>query len=69
MANTAQSMVDTLRSALAKNVGVEQVSYDGQNIKFNRAQLMSELEYWERKAAIQKGKRSLFRGFDMNSAW
>jgi hypothetical protein len=66
---TAKQMVDILEKALASNVGIDSVTVDGQTIRFNRSQALTELDYWKRQAAKEAGKRNPFRGVDIGSAF
>lgn len=66
----AQEMVDLLEQALRQNVGVKQIVVDGQTIQFNdRSALITELNYWQKKAAQEAGKKSLFRSVDLSGGW
>lgn len=69
MAIKASEMVRKLEEAAARNVGVTQVTFDGQTVTYDRKQLMEELAHWTREAAKQAGRRPLFRGVDLGSAW
>jgi hypothetical protein len=69
MAVTATEMVRILTEALAKNVGVAEVDIDGQTVRYDRASLIKELTFWEKRAGEQSGKRPLFRGVDLSDAW
>lgn len=66
---TAKQMVDILEKALQSNVAIDSVTVDGQTVRFNREQALSELEYWRSQAAKETGKRRLFRGVDIGSAF
>lgn len=66
---TAREMVAILEESLADNVGVREVSSDGQTVVFDRAQALEELDMWRRKAAVESGRRGLFRGVNLGSAW
>lgn len=66
---TASDMVDLLTEALAKNVGVAEVVIDGQTVRYDRASLLKELEFWQARLGKQSGKRPLFRGVDIGDAW
>lgn len=69
MAN-ANDMVRLLEDALLKGVGVNQITVDGQTVTYaSRQQMISELDYWRRRAALAAGRRSIFRGTDLGSAW
>jgi hypothetical protein len=61
----ASEQVARIEEALSKNAGVQSVSTDGTTIQFNRAQLLAELDYWQRKAAKESGKRKPFKGLNM----
>lgn len=65
----AQTMVDQIEQFLASNIGIAAINVDGQLVKFNREQAMQELSYWKTVAAKEQHKRSLFRGFNISSAW
>lgn len=66
----ATEMVRLLEEALTKNVGVNQITADGQTVTFaSREAMLNELDYWQRKAAKERGNRHLFKGFDVGSAW
>jgi len=66
----AIDFVKALEAALRSNVSVKQVTVDGQTITFaDRASMLAELDYWERKAARQSGKRRLTRGIDISSVF
>ncbi len=69
MGATAKEMVEALEKFLATNIGVGQVTVDGQTVRYERAQAMTELDYWQRKLAKEQGRRTLFRGFDLGTAW
>jgi hypothetical protein len=60
MATTTSDMVVKLREAAASNIGVVSINIDGRIIVFNRQQLLSELDYWERKSAKENNTRSIF---------
>jgi hypothetical protein len=67
---TPQEMVRLLQEALQSNIGVKQITADGQTISFNsRTEMLAELSYWETKAQRATKKRPLFRGIDNSSAW
>lgn len=67
MAITAKQMVTALQEALSSNVGVKQITVDGQTIQFNdRSAILKELEYWERKVKAESGKRKLFHGINLS---
>ncbi len=67
---SATDMVRLLEEALAKNIGVKQVTVDGQTISFeSRESMLAELQFWKKQAATAAGRRSLFRGFDLGSAY
>lgn len=65
----AQTMVDKLEQFLSSNIGVDTINVDGQQVRFNRSQAMKELNYWKSVAAKEQHKRSLFRGFNLGTAW
>ena len=70
MGTTAKQMVEALEAALAQAVGVKSVTVDGQTTVFNdRASMLAELDYWQRKVARESGKRKTFRGIDIGSAY
>jgi hypothetical protein len=70
MATQAKEMVAALEAALKSNVGVKQVTVDGQTITFSdRAAMLAELDYWRREAGKATGKRSMFRSVDIGSAF
>lgn len=70
MAITAKQMVDLLEAKLASNIGIDSVTVDGQTVRFvSREETIKELDYWKRQAAKQGGKRKLFRGIDVGSAF
>ena len=62
-------MVKLLTEALSRNVGITEIEVDGQVVKYDRDSLMKELAYWQAKAARESGRRPLFRGIDVGSAW
>lgn len=62
----ASEMVKLLEEAMEQNVGVAEVVIDGLKVRYDRAQLMVELDYWRRQAAKASGKRPLFRGIDLS---
>ena len=64
----AEEMVTVLETALAANPLVDQVTVDGQTVKYNRAQAMRELEFWRKKVAKEGGK-SRFRSINISGAW
>ena len=62
----ATEMISQLETFLAKNVGVESVTVDGQTVRFERDQAMKELEYWRGMAAKESGKRKLFKPISLS---
>lgn len=66
---TAREMIAVIEESLLDNIGVREVSSDGQTVVFSREQALLELEYWKRKAAVESGRRGLFRGVNLGSAW
>jgi hypothetical protein len=62
-------MVEMLTAALAKNAAVARVIVDGTEVEYDREQALRELQFWQAKQARESGKRNLFRGVDIGSAW
>ena len=62
-------MVRLIEDALSTNLGVAEIVVDGQKVRYDRAQLLTELAYWRRKAQAEAGTRPLTKGFDISSAW
>jgi uncharacterized protein YdaL len=57
-AATAKQMVEMLKLALQTNpAGVLSISVDGQVATYSRSQAIEELEFWERRAAREGGRR------------
>lgn len=66
----AKRMVALLEDALTKNIGVTTINNGGEQISFaNRDQMVSEYIRWKKIVAIESGRRPLFRGIDIGSAW
>lgn len=61
----AQTMVETLQSALSTGATVMSVSVDGNYTQFNRAQAIQELEYWQKQvirySRATRGRTSTIR--------
>lgn len=68
MATTAKQMIQQIEAALAQNVGVAEISVDGQKVRFDRAQLLAELDYWMSRQQREGKKRPLFRSVNL-SGW
>ena len=59
-------MVTALETALSSNIGVKQISVDGQTLTFvDRSQMIEELKFWRAEAAKVTGRRRPFRGVDL----
>ena len=66
----AKEMVKLLEDFLSSTTpGVRQITVDGQTVSYDRDSALKELDHWRKKAAKESGTRSLFRGFDIDSAW
>lgn len=61
-------MVKQIEEALSKNLGVAEVTVDGQKIRYDRQQLLKELAMWRSKAAAEAGK-TMFKGFNISNGW
>jgi len=62
-------MISALETFLASNMGVDQVTVDGQSIKYNRSQAMTELTYWRQQAAKEGNAKPLVRPISLNNTW
>lgn len=59
---SAQEMVDLIEAAILKNVGVKQVTSDGQTVQFeSMAEKLAALEKYKRLAAAERKPRRIFR--------
>lgn len=66
MATTAKQMIQQIEAALAQNVGVAEIQVDGQKVRFDRPQLLAELDYWTNRQAREGKKRPLFRSVSLS---
>lgn len=69
MATTAETMVTVLETFLASNAGVVEVTVDGQRVKWDRAQALRELQYWQRRVQEEQGKRPRLSTINLGNAW
>lgn len=53
----AEDMVATIESALAKNVAIVSVTFDGITTQYDRRQALEELKFWRREVAKEQGTR------------
>jgi hypothetical protein len=59
-ATSSADMVEILKSALKENPGAMlTVTVDGQTTTWSRQQAISELQFWERRAAREQGRRPI----------
>jgi hypothetical protein len=55
---TPAEMVTTLEAAIAATpAGTAEIEVDGRRVRYDRQQLVNELEYWRRRAAAADGTR------------
>jgi len=63
----AEQQVERIKLALAKAVGIESASVGGNSVKY-KDKLESELVWWEKRVAIEKGtfkrSRQIYLGAD-----
>jgi hypothetical protein len=57
---SAAEMCCVLREALETGVGVVSVTIDGRTTQFDRKQALQELDFWEKRAARESGRRPMF---------
>ena len=55
----AETMKTKLETALASNVGVVQITIDGQTIRFDRKQALQEYRFWCRIYNREQGNKPL----------
>jgi archaellin len=65
MATTAETMVTSLETFLASNVGVTSLNIDGVSVSYSRAQAMRELAYWKSRVTRETGARPRVATFDL----
>ncbi len=65
----ASDMVTLLEAALAKGAGVVQITVDGRTVRYDRAQAIKELEFWQRQAAKAAGTRPISVRANLGGAW
>ena len=53
----ASDMVAAIESALAKNVAIVSVTFDGITTQYDRRQALEELKFWRREVAKEQGTR------------
>ncbi|MEM1213835.1 MAG: hypothetical protein AAGI68_16220 [Planctomycetota bacterium] len=65
--SVATDMVSQIQTALASSpAGVVEVSVDGEVVKWNRSQAISELRFWEAKVARETSKRRIVRPVNLS---
>jgi hypothetical protein len=69
MTTTAETMVLALEEFLSSNVGVDSVTVDGQSVKYNRSQAMTELKYWRSVVAKEGGKKKIVQQLNLGNVW
>ena len=66
---TDAEMVTALKTALATGAAVVDVSIDGIGTRFDRAQALHELGFWESRVARAAGTRPRVASIDLGGSW
>ena len=64
MATFSEKMVEKIEELLKSAVGLSEVSFDGQTVKY--VDLISQYEYWKRQVAIESGTRPIVSRITMS---
>lgn len=64
-----EAMITALEAFLLSNVGVGEIVVDGQKIRYERSNALTELKYWRGELAKVTGKRRVFNPINLGGSW